>query len=86
FQRVADQFFATPAESVRGWERAIDAQARVEAAVATILEGHPGGDIAFVAHGGVGTLLLCHYRAEPISRAADQPFEGHYWAFDIATR
>jgi len=29
FERVADQFFAQPTASVRGWERAADAQARV---------------------------------------------------------
>ncbi|MBN8943348.1 MAG: histidine phosphatase family protein [Rhizobiales bacterium] len=86
FQRVADQFFASPEESVRGWERAVDAQARVVAAVDDILARHPGGDLAFVAHGGVGTLLLCHRLGVPISRALDQHFEGHYWAFDIATR
>ena len=33
FERVADQFFAWPDKSVRGWERAIDAQARVVRAV-----------------------------------------------------
>lgn len=86
FQRVADQFFAAPGESVRGWERAADAQARVVAAVDDILKRHSGGDIAFVAHGGVGTLLLSHMLGAPISRTADQPFEGHYWAFDIVTR
>src|SRR5690606_33013838 len=36
FQRVADAFFAQPHESVRGWERAIDAQQRVIAAFDTI--------------------------------------------------
>lgn len=86
FQSVADRFFASPEDSVRGWERAVDAQARVVAAVDDILARHPGGDLAFVAHGGVGTLLLCHRLGVPISRALDQPFEGHYWAFDIATR
>ncbi|QCI67800.1 histidine phosphatase family protein [Phreatobacter stygius] len=86
FQRTADMFFASPDESVRGWERAVDAQARVAAAVDAILNNHSGGDIAFVAHGGVGTLLLCRYLGQPISRSADQPFEGHYWAFEIATR
>jgi hypothetical protein len=30
FEQVADAFFAEPERSVRGWERAIDAQARVE--------------------------------------------------------
>ena len=35
---MADAFFAKPEESVRGWERAVDAQARVAAAVDDILQ------------------------------------------------
>lgn len=31
FERVADAFFAQPTQSVRGWERAVDAQRRVVA-------------------------------------------------------
>lgn len=86
FEAMADAFFARPEESVRGWERAVDAQARVAAAVETILASHAGGDIAFVAHGGVGTLLLCHLLGHPIDRALDQPFQGHVFTFDVETR
>lgn len=84
FERTADAFFAHPEESVRGWERAVDAQARVALAVDELLDRSPEGPVAFVAHGGIGTLLLCRYI--PISRAADQPFQGHDWAFERATR
>lgn len=86
FQAVADAFFAAPETSVRGWERAVDAQARIALAVDRVLAAAAPGDIAIVAHGGVGTLLLCHYRNEPISRAFDQPHEGHYWRFDRTSR
>lgn len=86
FQGVADLFFARPHESVRGWERAVDAQARVAGAVDAALAASPPGDIGIVAHGGVGTLLLCLYRGIPISRAEDQPSEGHVWTFDRETR
>jgi broad specificity phosphatase PhoE len=86
FDRTADAFFARPDESIRGWERAVDAQARVAAAVDEILQGFSGGNIAFVSHGGVGTLLLCKYLGVPISRRADQPFQGHFWTFDVTTR
>jgi len=79
FERVVDTFFARPEESVRGWERAIDAQQRVRQAVERILAGHGRGDIAIVSHGAVGTLLLCSYCRRSISRKADQPFQGHYW-------
>lgn len=79
FEAVADAFFAEPEASVRGWERAIDAQRRIRAAADRLLAGHREGDIAIVAHGAVGTLLLCSYRRQAISRAFDQPFQGHYW-------
>ena len=86
FEAMADAFFARPDESVRGWERAHDAQRRVSTAIDRILQGHPNGDTALVAHGAVGTLLLCRYLGEPISRSLDQPFQGHYWVFDTGTR
>lgn len=82
FQRTADLFFAHPRDSVRGWERAVDAQARVRRAVDAMLTEAPAGDVAIVAHGGVGTLLLLSLLGKPISRSADQPFEGHYWVMD----
>ncbi|MDX6752047.1 histidine phosphatase family protein [Geminicoccaceae bacterium 1502E] len=77
FERVADAFFARPEESVRGWERAVDAQARVVEAVRRIDRGTPpGGSLAVVAHGGVGALLMAHAMAAPVSRRLDQPGAG----------
>jgi broad specificity phosphatase PhoE len=86
FQRVADAFFARPDESVRGWERAVDAQRRVVAAFDAIAAASAAGDIAVVAHGGVGTLLYCHLAGVAISRRHDQPFQGHFWSHDLDTR
>ncbi|MDO8422845.1 MAG: histidine phosphatase family protein [Parvibaculum sp.] len=86
FEQVADAFFAQPHESVRGWERAIDAQTRVRGVFEGIASNDLPGDIAIVAHGAVGTLLLCHLSALPISRTYDQPFQGHYWAWSKATQ
>jgi len=90
FDSVADQFFARPDHSVRGWERAADAQRRIVAAVDHVLAASAGcdGDIVIVSHGGVGTLLLCHLRGEAITRVHDQPPNngGNYFAFDVATR
>lgn len=80
FEQVADAFFARPDQSVRGWERAVDAQARVRGAVARIVAQHRGGDLAIVAHGAVGALMLCALRGAAISRTADQPFQGNFWA------
>jgi broad specificity phosphatase PhoE len=73
FEAMADAFFARPNESVLGWERAVDAQARIVAAVRDVLSLAPTGDVCVVSHGGVGALLLCHLSRRPISRAADQP-------------
>lgn len=76
FQAVADEFFAKPQTSVRGWERAIDAQSRIVREVEHVLSREQPGDILFVGHGGVGTLLYCHYSGVAIDRAYDQPAGG----------
>jgi len=82
FEIVANEFFAHPFASVRGWERAIDAQARIVREVETVLERNLQGDILFVGHGAVGTLLFCHYSEVAISRVLDQPpGGGHYFTF-----
>ena len=88
FERVADQFFASPDESIRGWERAVDAQSRVVRAVERIAGEDSGGAIAIVSHGAVGTLLYCHLAGEPIARHWDQPPNGggNYYCFTFAPR
>lgn len=87
FDRVVEQFFAAPGESVRGWETAVTAQERIISAVERVLAQAPAeANVAIVSHGGVGTLLLTHLKGARISRAEDQPAQGHYFAFDRATR
>ena len=76
FEAVADQFFAHPGESVRGWETATAAQARIVGEVQESLSDAPDGDVLFVGHGGVGTLLYCHLAGVPISREYDQTAGG----------
>ena len=77
FEAVADEFFAQPDASVRGWERAADAQRRIVRAVEQAMSVVSAeGDVAIVSHGGVGALLLCHLKGVPISRDADQPGGG----------
>ena len=77
FEAVADRFFAEPETSVLGWERAVDAQARIVACVRGVLERDTAeGDILLAGHGGVGALLLAHLLGEPISRTLDQPPTG----------
>jgi broad specificity phosphatase PhoE len=88
FEGVADEFFANPCVSVRGWERAVDAQARIVDAVhRAIATAGTDADIAIVSHGAVGALLLCHRKRVPISRMEDQPpgGGGNYFSFDAAT-
>ncbi|MDH2346454.1 phosphoglycerate mutase family protein [Bradyrhizobium sp. SSUT77] len=82
FEEVADQFFAQPHLSVRGWERAVDAQARIVREAEAVLARNRLGDTLFVGHGAVGTLLLCHCSGQPIDRVLDQPAGGgHVFAF-----
>lgn len=89
FQRTADRFFAEPETSVDGWERAVDAQARIVDAVDGILRSDLSmGDIAILAHGGVGALLLSHLADRPISRDDDQPGAGggNFFTFSVEVR
>ncbi|WP_180357824.1 histidine phosphatase family protein [Streptomyces sp. NP160] len=82
FEELADAFFAHPGTSVRGWETAEHAQARFAAAVRRRLDGHDDGDVAVVAHGGVGTLLLCQLLGVAVTRDLDQPGQGSWYAFE----
>lgn len=84
FWPVVDAFFAAPDQSVRGWERAVDAQARILAATQAATREAPKGDLLIVSHGGVGTLLRCALLGRPITRDEGQPHPkgGCWFAFD----
>lgn len=88
FEKAADWFFANPDQSFKGWERARDAQVRIVSAVNRILADHdPDVPIAFVGHGGVGTLLKCHLAGRAIGRDRDQPpGGGNLFCFGLADR
>ena len=73
FETAADEFFAHPTISYHGWETARAAQSRIVAAFFDSLRSATDGDILFVGHGAVGTLLYCHLANLPISRIHDQP-------------
>ena len=94
FWDVVEEFFGNPDQSIRGWETATHAQQRVLGAVRTARKRVGASDtIVFVAHGGVGSLLLCHLQGEPISRDSEQPRPpdgaplgsggGCYFSFDL---
>ncbi len=77
FEAVADRFFAEPLTSIRGWERAADAQQRIVDAVDALLAERPDVPLTIlVGHGGVGTLLQCHAAGHPIDRRFDQKAGG----------
>ena len=84
FEVLANAFFAEPERSVRGWERAIDAQRRIVQGLADLLRPAPY-DVLVVGHGGVGTLWYCHLNAFAIERRHDQPGQGHYFSVDLET-
>ena len=81
FDTVVDAFFAEPTRSVRGWERAVDAQRRIVRAVRAVCAAH-AGDVTIVSHGAVGALLLADLRGVPVTRALDQPGMGSVFSFD----
>ena len=86
FEQVADQFFAKPHESVRGWETAFAAQRRIVRTVDDLVGADKSdGTIAIVSHGAVGTLLYCHLSKQAISRRWDQPPNGggNFYAFGL---
>jgi len=58
FQARVASFFEHPSELVFGHETADQAHARFAAAVARVLELHPHGNPAIVAHGTVMTLFI----------------------------
>ena len=89
FEKAADWFFAHPEESFHGWERAVDAQARIASVMEAALADHdPRAPIAFVGHGGVGTLLRCRLGGMPIARIHDQTGGGggNLYAFRLSDR
>lgn len=69
FWEVVAEFFGKPDESVRGWETARHAQARIVTAMQRLARDEPTrGDIVVVAHGGVGELLMAHLQGVPIGQ------------------
>jgi broad specificity phosphatase PhoE len=72
FWEVVDQFFARPDESVRGWEKARDAQARIIGGVSEVDRLSGSGVVLIVSHGGVGALLTAHLQKVEIGQE-DRP-------------
>ncbi|MCB8819078.1 histidine phosphatase family protein [Microvirga rosea] len=84
FWEVVAEFFGRPHESIRGWERAIDAQERIVKAVRRAAADETSGDIVIVSHGGVGSLLTDHLQHVEIGRGSrpSHPGGGCYLVID----
>jgi broad specificity phosphatase PhoE len=83
-EAAANEMFAEPDRSARGWEKARDAQRRIVEAVHEIVaEDRSSGAIAIVSHGAVGAFLLCYVAKLAIDRKHDQPGTGggNYFRF-----
>jgi broad specificity phosphatase PhoE len=77
FWDVVRDFFGRPHESIRGWERAVDAQARIVRAVGRVLrEDETSGDIVVVSHGAVGCLLTAHLQKVEIGQESRPQHSG----------
>ena len=81
-EQLADELFLRPDESAAGWERAVDATARMVGHLDDLLLPGADGHVVVVGHGGVGTLLMCHVAGLQVARARDQPRGGCHWAWD----
>ena len=87
FEAMADRFFTDPDASVDGWERAVDAQARIAAGLEDLLAPEDmAASTVVVGHGGVGTLWWCWLSGVGIDRRHDQPGQGHYFTVDVDRR
>jgi broad specificity phosphatase PhoE len=84
FWEVVAEFFGRPHESIRGWERAVDAQARIVEAVRRAAADETSGDIVVVSHGGVGSLLTDHLQKVAIGQGSrpSHPGGGCYLVID----
>lgn len=89
FWEIVDAFFSRPDESIRGWETARAAQARIVGAIDQVLASESAtGDIVVVSHGGVGRLLCAHLQSVEIGTEdrPSHPGGGCWMEFDRATR
>lgn len=77
FWEIVEAFFSHPDESVRGWETARAAQARIVGAIDHLIATEStNGDVVVVSHGGVGRLLSAHLQGVAIGEEARPPHPG----------
>lgn len=82
---VSEEWFANPVDAgTTQWEPAAAVQQRVLDGLADVFAGDQS--VLVAGHGGSGTLLWCALTGTPIASEHDQPFAGHYFRVDLATR
>lgn len=81
-EKTVKEFFDNPGKSVAGWEMAEMAQKRIVQCVQNVIETNPKSTIAFVSHGMVGGLLICHFKNVPIHRRYMQHQLGSYFIYN----
>ncbi|AZV79023.1 histidine phosphatase family protein [Parasedimentitalea marina] len=85
FEIVADQFLASSDTGVGGWETTTATQSRIVADTRNYLSVHDEGDVFFVGHGAVSTLLYCYLFSAPIDRKFEQISGGVGILFQFST-
>jgi broad specificity phosphatase PhoE len=76
FWKVVSEFFNNPNDSVKGWEKAIDAQTRIVETVKMIASKHEGKNIVIISHGAVASLFLAYLKNIRITFELEQPGSG----------
>ncbi len=84
FWNIVDEFFTTPNESARGWEKAIDVQNRTVNVVKKIIKDNPNKNIFIASHGGTGVLLNWYIKGVGIPKSGYELGRGggYYFIFD----
>lgn len=82
FDIAVAAFFGSPDSSYRGWETARAARDRIVAATRDVIARAPAGDLAIVAHGGVGCLLNGAVKGAEISLTTASKGYGSWFCFD----
>ena len=88
FQKAAEDFYKFPNKSVlNAWDTAKSVQRRnIDEIKKLISENTNSKNIAVIGHGDAGTLLMCYFLSEPISKKYDQSQLGSYFVYDTEER
>lgn len=83
--KIVDEFYAKPAERVRGWESANECLERMEKTINRIIKENPDKNLAIVSHGAVGNLYASFIKSIKPSRSTGQTTIGSWFVLDLET-